>query len=646
MSFAKQIVIGCVRIVRQAGTVGLFVLGLLVGSAIIAQSPSFLPTAPEDAPRMAANAAERPALITRELPREPWSRVIGKPGYEKITDVTLGPNNTLVFAGISLGQRIDGPSSAMLVRTGPHGFVHNQALIDDARLGSVTRAVLSDDGTARLVHWVGSNPGFASVAPDGGVTWSRTFEVDSQTVWAEIEVADRGETLIALTEGDGRASTRIIRLDESGKVLWRHHLEGVGNLDQITLADSGDGGALLTTERVQSDGNHEIAMERIDRRGQQVWQRMLYNHPGASLAHADLSAAGGVVLVGGEPSAVFRFDAMGQLNWVRQVPALDPAGRHMIGEGPGGDWHILAEPLTQTQTRRHWMARFDEDGGLRWSHMRANRAGTSLEAAIILENGAIVAGGSLPFRATGDTDMLLMTIGDGGRFPKGLEGDPTPAVPEQKQPIILASASVDTATALAPKAVDATLAAEVEYRAVAAQSDIEPLYVPAEQVLDAQPIEPVAPQSLHAELPVVLTKVDDQPVEQPIVVAAVLEPEPVVSDVVPTAAVVVSPVAPGVKPDRVNASLPVIEPASLKPVVEVASVEVAQSFSYVCRFTCLADSEDIVPYPVSRIIGDASEANADLFSLDIMAMDNSVCLSTGGRVYDRPRIPPTCKRLD
>lgn len=72
----------------------------------------------------------------------------------------------------------------------------------------------------------------------------------------------------------------------------------------------------------------------------------------------------------------------------------------------------------------------------------------------------------------------------------------------------------------------------------------------------------------------------------------------------------------------------------------------SDAHTYQCTYTCLAESEDVVKYPVDRIYRDVTEGNAALVSLDLMAMDEGVCLASGGVVFEEPRLPPVCNRLN
>ena len=98
-------------------------------------------------------------------------------------------------------------------------------------------------------------------------------------------------------------------------------------------------------------------------------------------------------------------------------------------------------------------------------------------------------------------------------------------------------------------------------------------------------------------------------------------------------------------PVSLGASLSEAMPARQVAYRPVAS-QSSPSHDYRCTFTCLAQSDDVVKYPVTKRIADVSEENSTLVALDVMAMDHGVCLATGGSVFDAPRLPPVCERLN
>ncbi|MEL6956016.1 MAG: hypothetical protein AAFO88_05190 [Pseudomonadota bacterium] len=653
MTFAKYTVFELIRAIRRLGAVGLFIMGLLVGSTLIAAFTDHSDQTRSG--RFTADAAVAHTLGQVPLPSQPWSRVMGADPFEKITDVALTNTNAIVFAGLSLGVEHNQSSHAVIVRTGPHGFVDSQVRVNDPSIGSVSRAVLDDEGAARLVHWIGSSPAFARTDGEGEVIWSRAFNVGSDQAWADIKDARNGHSLVALSNGLDGGDLRVMRLDERGKVLWRGDLAPVGPVETVHLFDSGDGGALIAIETMADGDARTIALARLDRRGRQAWHRELLRGVDARLADAALDSEGSVVLLAGAPSALIRFDGLGQLSWMRDLPHLAMSGRHLIAPMRDGGVQVMAEPATTNAGRRHWVARFDPDGREVWSRTRANRSNATLEAAQIAPNGLIIAGGSMVGSASGDTDMLMMAVASDGTFPQGFGSTPSldlePGEAEPPAPastVMAASLVVDGSRAL-----QAAYAADTA--ALQAAAEASGLRTPEPTVRDPLQLTPALetlavasgpapgalPEMREVSAPVELSALSASSIES----TASASPQPGAQDIETVAA----------SPRQAATSAAAIADAVLgnkeEPRAEAASFAWSPqaerpAYAYQCTFTCLADSDDVVKYPVTRIIANVTEENANLVSLDIMAMDNGICLATGGSVFDDPRLPPVCERVN
>ena len=491
MTFAKQSVFEVIRAVRRLGRVGIFGIGLAIGTMLIASSSESLFGDSSSQARFSADASVGDSVLLHQLPSQPWSRVMGDRQFERVTDVTLTDNQDVVFAGLSLGVGHNQSSHAVLVRTGPHGFVHAQSRITWPDMGSVSRISLDNKGAARLVHGRGADAVFASVDASGHLKWDRSLSGAEGSVWADIESAADGESLIALAQASETtgASIRIVRLDDAGKQLWRRDLDVREGIESVSMFDSEDRGALIALEALDDYGLRTLDLVRLDWRGQIAWTRTVYEGRDARLADAAMEPEGSVVLVSGMPSALYRFDGLGQINWVRHLPRLDVEGHHQVVRGETGEIQVLAEPLTSAAARRHWLARFNMDGRELWSRTRANRMNATFEAAQYLPNGMVIAGGSLMSSATGDTDMLMLAVGDDGSFPSGYGAatalpsvDPgTVGKPSTNSPVLAASVMVDGSMTLqaAYSADRATSPNEASYTrpllgSVSAQDSLKP----------------------------------------------------------------------------------------------------------------------------------------------------------------------------
>lgn len=653
---AKAGLFEIIRAVRQGGAVAYFLL------AVIAALLFYLMSGETRAASSSAGAerAGEPAVASdhavQTAYRGPWSRILGNAHFEKITDVAVTPEGELVFAGLTLGMGQGEASEAVLIRASSHGRVHSQVRVRDPQLGSVSGGILDTHGRARLIHWQGVHPAFAMLDAGGNAIWSRTFPVSGDGVWAETAPATGGETLVAIAEGYETEDVRIVRLDAAGKILWRHALELPAGPDTLRIADSGDGGAVLAYDLEGEAQRRRVEIARLDRRGRQVWSQSLTTDTnGQALADLLASPEGIVVLIGGAGGGLYSFDRLGELVWVREAPLLAPDGHHVLARSAGSGIHVLAETRAAEGDRRHWLAEFDPTGRPVWSVVRANRMNATYEAVELATDGTLIAGGSLIASTAGDTDMVMVSIGPGGSFPSGygqamelkpgdndglLAAVEDEAAPEATLPILAASV-----------VVEGSLGIEDGYHARPAPA-LHASPAPDDVVLASV----ARPDSRSGDMPVA-----EQAVAQPAAsLRAISAPVELASEMALAAGA--SSAASG--DTAVSASA--VEQMAAPPPAQRDSIDVAVSsaaassatrdanagsrgssvYAYQCTFTCLADSEDIVKYPVSRIIKDVSEPNAALVSLDVLAMDHGVCAATGGRIYDQPRLPPSCTRLN
>ena len=552
-------------------------------------------------------------------PSGPWSRIVGSPQFEKITDVTVMPDGDLVFAAMTLGVVQGERSEAILIHTSASGHVHSQSPVRDPELGSISGGTLDAEGRARFIHWQGADPAFAMTDRDGTMIWSRTFGVTGLDVWAEIAPAEQGETIAAIADGNG--SVRVVRLDADGKVLWRHVVPLDGDLGRLKLADSGDGGAVIAYDqnRPDIDASGTVDLLRLTRRGRLAWARTIATGTGDG-ALADLVATpdGAVVLTTGAVAGLYSFDSLGELIWVRDAPALVPGGQHVLARGADASVHLLAETVSESDSGRHWLARFDADGRLDRSTIRANRMNATFEAVELMGDGTLIAAGSLIASTSGDTDMVMLSVDPAGAFPQGYgmvdRSAPTLRMVER------VSSEPESERASAAPVLAAVQVAELQSAAENVRRE------PAIRTMT-----PTTPESTPAGASLSLAAASPPPREAPAQRTIAMTSEPVAE-------------SPALTSERdLTRAVTSAAPAPTEPRVLPASVD---TYAYECTFSCLAASRDLVKYPVSRVIRDVSEENAALVSLDLLAMDRSICSSTGGRVFDQPRLPPKCTRVD
>lgn len=661
---ARHTLFGMVRMFRRAGFALTVTFGMLLTLFVIAGAAFGTGEWREN--RGEAFAADRPlpGFTEHSVPEgAPWSHVIGGREFDTITAVTETAGGDMVFAGLSLGMEGRDSSVGHLIRTDRRGRLQTRQEIDNSRIGRISKIALAPDGGSRVLHWVDADLGFARTDGTGKVLWSRRFSSPSDTAWGDVSAGHDDETLIAIVDGNASGQVRLMRLDGQGKSLWRHNLNAGEATANLTVAAAGEGGALLALASSDGEGGQIVSLRRFDHRGRLAWEREVYRGQTARLADARLDNDRVGLLVAGEPAGLFVYDTFGTPVWVREVTPLNEYGRHVLARHAGRGYQVIGEPRHADGAGEIWLASYGEDGRELWTRSRANRTNSIFEDIHVTPDGTIIAGGSLTDPLAGNTDMLMMRLSADGAFPTGYENMAAEAPlfadlpPTDTSPDAGTGAGGNTIHAVASSRLP-VMAASVIVDEVVAEADRQATAVRTRAAADGQ----VATRQVAATLPIADDTASPQPrVGEPEATAtkpapAVDKPEPVAPISSEPAAMPASPEAPAQRPssrpEMQLAATRVPEPVSRmrtrRQIPQQAAEDVieAESFAYRCTFTCAAKADDTVKYPVDKVIRDVSEDNAGLVALDVLAMDNGVCLASGGVVFDAPRLPPVCQRVE
>ncbi len=574
---------------------------------------------------------------------EPWSKVFGGRDFDTISAVAQPRAGEWLFAGLSVPMDGQGESRGILVRSDDQGAIRERIHIEGQGLGQIAQMDVGATGDVRILHWKNQKIALAGARPDGQVVWSRVFTQASERSWAEIAAAGRGQTLVAMADAFDGGQVRIIRLDTGGRQVWRRDIDQQIGISRMHLADDGQGGAMIALSRSAPEAD-QVTLVRLDRRGRVAWSRQLQVDRPARLGAVDLDAAGGSVLIAGERSGLYVIDNLGRLVIARNLPGLDVNGDHVLSRMPQGGHQILAEPPRAGDGGRLWLARFDEDGRELWSNTRVNRMNASFRTLKFGRDGAMVAAGSVTDPIAGNTDMMIMSLADDGRFPSGYDSpqfEPREVVPQVPPLALLAEDgsghAVITASLRSEPRVDTT-----EGGGLFLASDLS-----GPQRL--QPARMTQAGAGHAHVQSRLRQISaDEGSLLPALSMTATAKDRVLAPAAASASPKPSDVSEAMKKSRVSltaettpARNQVIRPAVSQPGERAAAV-----YRFRCTFTCMTDADGLVKYPVVRMFRDASENNAGLFALDVLAMDEGVCLASGGLVHDRPRLPPACEMVN
>jgi len=579
-----------------------------------------------------------------------WSETLGERDYERVVSVALLPGEEIAFAGLSVGLNPEDGSEARLVRTDMGGTVLSDTLLNGLDDATVSDIELGNDGDAFFTSWQEGAIKVTKLDPTGRFLWERQFSVSNQAARVIVAPSPDGAAMVLLSEAFEEGEMRVMRLDNDGRVVWRRDVMiALGGTRSLGVSADSIGGGVFAASVAQEDGTPGVELVRLDRRGREIWRQTVRSGPDAGLSDLYVDADGVSVLIGGVGAQVFKLDPLGQFIWARDLPDISATGSRIVGRSDTGELHVIAEPAERSDGSRLWIASFDADGRPRWTRLREHNRNVRIEDFEVDSRGGIFAGGAMSRRLNSDSDMLMFYVTPDGQFPDGFTAvtlsEADVSRPSERGPLVTLETGEPLVTAGLPAPGAGTGAGE---RIIVS--------TPVDEVPD--PLDSVREVSAPGTMAVAAVAVP--PVEE-----AGDDTEAPDGDAPGAADGALAEVAPGAEAtpedtppepqDEAASELAETDPPAEAaepagpPVQSVAapSGTLSGSYSYDCTFICQATMVDeSLKFPVTRRIADVSESNAELFSLDAMALDSGICLAEGGKLADGARLPPVCERVN
>ncbi|MEM7767812.1 MAG: hypothetical protein AAF253_10030, partial [Pseudomonadota bacterium] len=238
-------------------------------------------------------------------------------------------------------------------------------------------------------------------------------------------------------------------------------------------------------------------------------------------------------------------------------------------------------------------------------------------------------------------DMLMLFVTPDGGFPTGFapvtltEADISH--PTERGPVVTLGSGEPIVTASLPSPDETDPDARIlvttpTEQQLNPQDSVREVSAPESLAVAAVVVAPAAGAATGDD-PAAEPEDDTAPVpEEQIPPTNVSEPEPEEPiEIVETAA----------SPETATRTLPFAQ--EIAAPAGIASGRYSYNCTYICQATMVDES---LKFPVTRRIADVSESNAELFSLDAMALDSGVCLAEGGKLPEGARLPPVCERLN
>jgi len=177
--------------------------------------------------------------------------------------------------------------------------------------------------------------------------------------------------------GKGRSDMLIVKLDKSGKTVWRSAYGGKKKdyAKAITKTSDGNFIAVGATESFSKDGNLDVYVVKFDTEGKRAWQKS-FGGEEKDEASAVVAVKGGGVLVAGYTESfgkgrkdvyILYIDKDGKEIWSKAIGGEDEDEAFAITLTADGGFVVAGKTESYGEGRSDfYMLKFDGDGKLLW----------------------------------------------------------------------------------------------------------------------------------------------------------------------------------------------------------------------------------------------------------------------------------------
>lgn len=262
----------------------------------------------------------------------------------------------------------------------------------------------------------------------GEITWQKRYGGGARDYARAIVVANDGNGYVVAgyTEsfGAGSADGWVIKVDNTGNVVWQKTFGTGGFEHAVSLIPANDGGYLVAAEGSSfGDGSADVWLFKVDELGNIVWQRA-YGGSGWDTAYKIVPVQdGGYVFVGYTTSAgagswdlwVVKLDVYGALVWQKTFGGSnDDRGLQVAATHDGG--YIVAGFTLSfgAGDKDSWVIKLDSAGNVIWQKVYGgNREDWAYDLLLTNDGGSIVGAHTTSFGDGGLYTWLAKLDGTG-----------------------------------------------------------------------------------------------------------------------------------------------------------------------------------------------------------------------------------------
>ena len=219
----------------------------------------------------------------------------------------VDPNESVADPGAAGYAGYAGRSNIFITRTDGDGNpLWTQRFGGEQNVLAMARVQAPDGGFVILATIIaypepGNHIYLLKVDENGQQVWSRTWEKDDASGYALVQTSDGGYLITGpyVPEGSEKEDFLFIKTDAEGNEVWRSTFGDPEMIDYgVVLVEAADGGYVVAGEWVKDyyAGDSDLALVKIDDRGQPVWQQKTETNAHHMLARILQHPDGGYVI--------------------------------------------------------------------------------------------------------------------------------------------------------------------------------------------------------------------------------------------------------------------------------------------------------------------------------------------------------------
>ncbi len=269
----------------------------------------------------------------------------------------------------------------------------------------------------------------------GNIIWQRTLGGDANDRASEVELTYDGNYLIGGTSnssisGDRTVSNNgypdawILKLDESGNIIWQRGHQFLVNFFLGALKITNDGGYIIGGT---SGSNESYSFMKLDANGNTIWEKYYGGDGWDAFTHLILTSDGGYMAIGfsdsdasgdktddskgGPDYWILKLDANGAIEWQKTIGGDDGDDPSGIIQAPDSGYFIVGysySNISGDKTENNvgendfWIMKLNNVGIIEWQNTIGGAYSERLPKVIINTDGSITIAGECNSDISGD----------------------------------------------------------------------------------------------------------------------------------------------------------------------------------------------------------------------------------------------------